>query len=77
MYTAYREGWSLYAEYLGHEMNLFEEDPIQLIGVNFTNILQAAFLYQSLLSSFFCTYVLGLYFFGERILAQKPPIKYW
>ncbi len=42
VYTAYREGWSLYAEYLGHEMNLYEDDPIQLIGYYSMDLLRAA-----------------------------------
>ena len=45
--------------------------------VNFTNNLQAAFSYKSLLSSFFCTCGLGLYFFGKRKLVQKRLIKCW
>ncbi len=31
--------------------------------VNFTNILLAAFTYKSFKPSFFCTYILGWYFF--------------
>ncbi len=39
--------------------------------VNFTNILRAAFSYKSFTCSFLCTCILGLKFFGARILAQK------
>jgi hypothetical protein len=39
--------------------------------VNFTNILLAAFTYISFMGSFFCAYILGLYFTGARLLAQK------
>ena len=46
-------------------------------GVNYTNILWATFWYKNLLSSFFCTYLLGLYFFVKRILAQKLLVKNW
>ena len=35
------------------------------------SILQAAFLYKSLLEQLFCTYGLGLYFFVEMKFAQK------
>jgi hypothetical protein len=38
--------------------------------VNFTNILRAAFLYESFSSSIVCTEILGLSFFGARIFAQ-------
>ncbi len=38
-------------------------------GVNFTNILCAPFSYES--TQLFCTYILALYFFGTRILAQN------
>ena len=41
-YKAYLEGWGLYAEYLGHEMNLYEEDPIQLIGYYSNQLHRAA-----------------------------------
>jgi hypothetical protein len=40
-------------------------------GVNFSNILRAAFSYKK------CAYILGLYFFGARILAQKVLLKCW
>jgi hypothetical protein len=33
-------------------------------GVNFTNILRMAFFNKSIVQSFFCTYILGLHFFG-------------
>ncbi len=46
-------------------------------GVNFTNILYAAFLYESFTHSFLCTYILGLYFFSARILAQKLHVECW
>jgi hypothetical protein len=44
-------------------------------GVNFTNILRAPFSYESFFAQLLCAYNLGLYFFGERILAQKLLIK--
>ena len=31
-YTAFVEGWGQYAEHLGFEMKIFDEDPHQLIG---------------------------------------------
>ncbi len=37
-------------------------------GVNFTNVLHAAFTY---ISQLFWTYILGLYFTGTRLLAEK------
>ncbi len=46
-------------------------------GVNFTNILRAAFMYVSFASSFFCDYILGLYFTGARLLAQKLRVERW
>ena len=49
---------------------------IKNIGVNFTNILRAAFSYKRLLSSF-SVLTLGLYFFGARKLAQKLLVKCW
>ncbi len=49
---------------------------IWLPGVNFTNIL-TAFSYKSFFVQLLCAYNLGLYFFGERILAQKLLIKCW
>ena len=45
-------------------------------GVNFTNILRAPFLYESLLSSFSVD-KLRFDFFGKRILAQKLLVKRW
>jgi hypothetical protein len=39
-------------------------------GVNFTNILKAAFSYKFFVQ-LLCAYNLGLQFFGERILARK------
>jgi len=49
------------------------------LGVNFSNILQAAFLYEGIFSKKnFCTaYSLALYFFGKRILAENLLVKYW
>jgi hypothetical protein len=46
-----------------------------MAGVKFANIFLVAFLYQSFACSFFCTYILGLYFLGARILAQKLLLK--
>ncbi len=45
--------------------------------VNFTNILHAVFLFESFMRRLFCTYTLDLYFFGERILAQKLLLVCW
>jgi len=41
------------------------------LGVNFTNILRAAFFVRKCLLKLFSNYSLALKFFGERILAQK------
>ena len=41
-YTAHVEGWALYAEFLGHEMGLFEEDAYQLLGFYSYNLLRSA-----------------------------------
>jgi len=30
-YTAFVEGWGQYAEHLGYEMKVFDEDPYQVI----------------------------------------------
>jgi hypothetical protein len=50
----------------------------QWLGVNFTNVLRAAFTYVSCMCSFsFCAYVLGLYFTGARLLAQKLRVECW
>ncbi len=46
-------------------------------GVNFTNILCAAFTYVSCMRSFFCANVSGLYFAGVSLLAQKLLIEHW
>ncbi len=43
----------------------------------FTNVLCAAFTYVSFAGSFFCAYVLGLYFSGIRLLAQKLCVERW
>ena len=47
------------------------------LGVNFTNILQAAFFVQKSFEQLFCSYSIGLYFFGKRKLAQKLLLKCW
>ena len=47
------------------------------LGVNLTNILRAAFLYKSVLSSFSQLTVWGSHFFVERILAKKQLVKCW
>ena len=39
-YTSHSEGWGLYAEYLGHEMGMFD-DPEQAIGFYSWNLLRA------------------------------------
>jgi uncharacterized protein (DUF885 family) len=39
-YNAFREGWALYAEFLGKEMNVYE--PSQLIGYYSKNLVRAA-----------------------------------
>jgi len=47
-------------------------------GANFTNILWAAFTYESLLCIFYAvTICVCNFFFGQRILAQKLLIKFW
>ncbi len=40
-------------------------------------ILHAAFLLWKLHPKLFCTYTFGLYFFGAKILAQRPRVKCW
>ncbi len=45
--------------------------------VNFSNILRASFFVQKIHAHLFCTYILGLYFFGERVLVQKLLLKCW
>ncbi len=46
-------------------------------GVNFTNILQAAFSYESFCAQLFCTYITGLYLFDPRFSKQKLVLKCW
>ncbi len=41
-YTGFIEGWALYAEWLGHEMGLYEEDPLDLLGFYSWNLLRGA-----------------------------------
>ena len=41
-YTAYTEGWALYAEYLGQEMGMFVKDKKQIMGFYSWNLLRAA-----------------------------------
>ena len=41
-YGAFIEGWGLYAESLGQELKLYEEDITQLIGFYSFNLLRAA-----------------------------------
>ena len=41
-FGAFSEGWGLYAESLGHELKLYEEDPAQLVGFYSMNLLRAA-----------------------------------
>ena len=41
-FGAFSEGWGLYAESLGQELNLFEEDLTQLVGFYSFNLLRAA-----------------------------------
>ncbi len=40
-YTSFSEGWGLYSEFLGHEMELYE-DPYDLLGFYSWNLLRAA-----------------------------------
>jgi hypothetical protein len=51
----------------------FQATGTKLAGVNFTNFLGAALTY----AQHFCAYILGLYFTGARLLAQKLRIKRW
>ena len=39
-FTAFLEGWGLYAEYLGHELGVFE-DPYQLLGFYSFNLMRS------------------------------------
>ncbi len=48
-------------------INLLKNEAEKLSHVNFTTILRAAFWYCAKL---FCTYILGLNFFGVMLLAQ-------
>ncbi len=41
-FGAFIEGWGLYAEFLGNELKVFEEDPTQWIGFYSMNLLRAA-----------------------------------
>ncbi|CAB4064486.1 unnamed protein product [Lepeophtheirus salmonis] len=40
--TSFIEGWGLYSEFLGLEMGLFEENPLQLIGYYSFSLLRAS-----------------------------------
>ena len=41
-YNSFIEGWALYAEYLGHEMGLYDDEPIQIFGFYSFNLLRSA-----------------------------------
>ena len=41
-YSAFVEGWALYSEHLGLELELYEEDPFQLVGFYSFNLLRAS-----------------------------------
>ena len=41
-YKAFREGWALYAEFLGKELNVYDEDPTQLVGYYSKNLVRGA-----------------------------------
>ncbi len=37
-YISFVEGWGLYAEYLGHELKMYDEDPYQATNVDLINV---------------------------------------
>ncbi len=54
------------------EYDAFEKD---IAGGNFTNVLRAAFSYESFLPRFFCTYILGLKFLQFKSIGANTLIK--
>ena len=41
-YNGHVEGWGLYAEFLGHELGMYNDDPAQKIGYYSMNLLRAS-----------------------------------
>jgi hypothetical protein len=59
-----------------HPVGLFSLNELRQ-GINFTNILRAAFSYESFAQSFFCSYILGLNFFWQKNIGANAYRKCW
>ena len=42
MYIAYKEGWGLYSEFLGHDLGLYEGQPLKELGYIKGDLLRSA-----------------------------------